>query len=167
MPVVVAIDPGVSPTICALIDDPGKALAVDFYEEDETSYVIKIGTSKRRRPSAPLLRSILAQSLASIVVIEDVGARPGEGVSSTFNFGFASGMAEGVAAGLLLPVLRVTPQAWKKAFRFPVGGTKATSRHVAANLAPHLADYFRLAKHHNRADAFLMAYWARARVDRK
>jgi crossover junction endodeoxyribonuclease RuvC len=166
MPVICAIDPGVSPTVCILIDDPGKALAADFYEGDDTSYTIKVGTTLRRRPSAPLLRTILAQSLASLVVIEEVGSRPGEGVSSTFNFGFASGMAEGVASALQLRVLRVTPQAWKKAFRFPKGGVKATSRHVACNLAPHLADYFKRSMDHNRADAFLMAYWARARLDR-
>jgi crossover junction endodeoxyribonuclease RuvC len=166
MPVIVGIDPGVRPTVCVLIDDPGKPLAVEFHEGDETSYAIVSGKSKKHRPSAPLLRGILAGSLASLVVIEDVASRPGEGVASTFNFGFASGMAEGVAAGVQLPVLRVTPAVWKKAFRFPSGSSKAVSRHVAANLVPHLASYFTRAMDHNRADAFLMAYWARARVAR-
>jgi len=166
MPVIVGIDPGVSPTVCVLIDDPGKPLAVEFHEEDETSYLVVTGKSKKRHASAPLLRNILASSLASLVVIEDVASRPGEGVASTFRFGFASGLVEGVAAGVQIPVLRVTPSVWKKAMRFPVGSSKAVSAHIAANLTPHLAGYFSLKKHHNRADAFLMAYWARARVAR-
>jgi hypothetical protein len=39
------------------------------------------------------------------------------------------------------------------------------SRHVASNLAPHLAEHFRRAIDHNRAEAFLIAYWARSRVN--
>lgn len=164
MPTFVAIDPGVSPTVCVLIDDRGKPLAADFYDEDETSFVKPIGGKNKRRPSAPLLAAILRDSLGDVVVIEDIHSMPGEGSASSFAFGYATGLAEGVAVALGKRVLRVTPQAWKKAVGIPAKSNKAMSRHVAISKAPHLADLFKLVKHHNRADAFLMAWWARGKL---
>lgn len=165
MPTIVAVDPGVAPTVCLLIDDRGKQLAAEFHEGDDTSYTVPVGRVNRRRPSAPLLRQVLKQSFASLVVIEDVHSMPGQGVSSTFAFGFASGMVEGVATALGMRVLRVSPAVWRKGFRLGRGDTKAMSRHVASNLAPQLAHHFQHAKDHNKAEAFLMAYWARGQAN--
>ena len=164
MPSIIGVDPGVSPTVCLLIDDPGKPLAVEFWDKDETSYVTTVGGLKRHRPSAPFLRGIFMQSLASLVVIEDVHSMPKQGLSSTFAFGFASGLIEGVACALRIPVLRVLPTAWKKAFRIAPKSPKAMSRHVASNLVPHLASEFAKAGQHDRAEAFLMAYWGRSHI---
>ena len=74
-------------------------------------------------------------------------------------------MVEGVACALGLRVLRVSPQVWKKAYRIAPKADKSMSRHVASNLAPHLAEHFRRAIDHNRAEAFLIAFWARSRVN--
>jgi crossover junction endodeoxyribonuclease RuvC len=164
MPSIVAIDPGVSPTICVLIEDRGKYLAADFYDGDETSFVTVIGGKNRRRPSAPLIAAVLRDSLADLVVIEDVHALPADGVAGAFAFGFATGLSEGVATALGKRVLRVTPQLWKKAMGIPDKSSKAMSRHVAISKAPHLSDSFKLVKSHDRADAFLMAYWARGKL---
>ena len=87
MPVVIGIDPGVAPTICVLIDDVGKPLAVEFYEGEETSYRVNINGHDVRRPSAPMLRSAMRYALASLVAIEDVHSMPLQGASSTFAFG--------------------------------------------------------------------------------
>jgi crossover junction endodeoxyribonuclease RuvC len=163
MPVIVGIDPGVAPTVCVLIEDRGKPLAIEFYENDETSYSVKVGRTDKRRPSAPLLTQALKDSLATLIVVEDVHSMPTQGVSSMFAFGFASGLIEGVAVALGKKVLKVSPQVWKKAYRLTASDHKAASRHVAANLVPHLADLFKRAKDHNRAEAFLIAYWARGK----
>lgn len=90
---------------------------------------------------------------------------PGQGVTSMFAFGYASGLCEGVVCALGLRLLRVTPQTWKKAYRLAPKADKSMSRHIATNLAPHLGEHFRKVKDHNRAEAFLIAYWARARVN--
>lgn len=164
MPTIVAIDPGVSPTICVLIDDAGKNLAADFYEDDETSYIVPVNGRNRRRPSAPLIARVLRDSLADVVVLEDVHAQPDEGAVGAFSFGYATGMAEGIAIALGKRVLRVTPQAWKKAVGIRPKADKNMSRHVAVSLAPTLAGQFKLVKHHDRADAFLMAWWARGKL---
>ncbi len=50
------------------------------------------------------------------VVIEQVGAMPGQGVSSMFNFGRHTGAVEGWALGTGLPVSWVTPAVWKRYF---------------------------------------------------
>ncbi|MET0312323.1 MAG: hypothetical protein ABW051_09755 [Burkholderiaceae bacterium] len=164
MPTIVAIDPGVSPTICVLIDDRGKNLAADFYEADDTSFVVPINGKNRRRPSAPLLANILRDSMAELVVMEDVHAQPGEGAAGAYAFGFATGVAEGVAVALGKRVVRVTPQVWKKAVGIPPKSAKNMSRHVASSVAPNLAKYFERVLDHNRADAFLMAWWARGKL---
>jgi crossover junction endodeoxyribonuclease RuvC len=165
MPVIVGIDPGIAPTVCVLIDDPGKPLAVEFSDGEDTSYLTTINGKDVRRPSAPMLRCILRDAFASLVAIEDVHSMPAQGVTSTFAFGYASGMVEGVASAMGLRVLRVAPQVWKKAYRLAPRADKSMSRHIASNLAPHLAEHFRRVMDHNRAEAFLIAYWARSRVN--
>lgn len=49
------------------------------------------------------------------VYVERVGARPGQGVTSMFNFGYGCGTIYGVLATLGYKVFFVTPQKWKKA----------------------------------------------------
>ena len=133
MPVIVGIDPGIAPTLCVLIDDPGKALAVEFYEGDDVSYLTVVNTKKVRRPSAPLLRTALRDTLATLVVIEDVHAMPGQGVTSMFAFGYASGLCEGVVCALGLRLLRVTPKPGRKPTAWrprPTSPCRATSPRI-------------------------------------
>lgn len=49
-----------------------------------------------------------------VVYIEKVGARPHQGVTSMFNFGFGTGGLYGICATLKLPVVNVSPQTWQK-----------------------------------------------------
>lgn len=48
------------------------------------------------------------------VFIEKVGAMPGQGVTSMFNFGFTVGAIHALVAAHQIPRYTVTPQAWKK-----------------------------------------------------
>lgn len=69
------------------------------------------------------------------VVVEDVHAAPGQGVSSSFVFGRLAGAVEGVAGGLGLTVGLAPPGAWKAAFRLPGGAAgKAQSVVMAERL---------------------------------
>ena len=108
--------------------------------------------------SAHLLNNWFADILPDtpdMVVVEQVHAMPRQGVSSTFAFGKACGMIEGVVAARGLPVTYVTPQRWKKAMG--VTADKNSSRQLAINLWPGEADLFRRVKDADRAEAALIA----------
>lgn len=51
----------------------------------------------------------------SYVAVEQVGAMPGQGVTSMFQFGRGLGRIEGVLQALALPYALVHPKTWKKA----------------------------------------------------
>src|SRR5690606_25246476 len=87
--------------------------------------------------------------------IESVGSRPGQGVASTFKFGTAYGVVQGVIGALQIPVEFVSPQRWKKHFR--LSGDKEQARAKAQQLFPTCAAAFNLDKHHGRAEAALIA----------
>ena len=59
---------------------------------------------------------------------------------------------------LRIPVTKVTPGVWKKHFKL-TGTGKEESRLRALELYPELHDQLKLKKHHNRAEALLMARW--------
>jgi crossover junction endodeoxyribonuclease RuvC len=90
-----------------------------------------------------------------MVVVEQVHAMPRQGVSSTFSFGKACGMIEGVVAARGLPIAWVTPQRWKKAMG--VTADKNSSRQLAINLWPNEAELFKRVKDADRAEAALIA----------
>jgi crossover junction endodeoxyribonuclease RuvC len=89
--------------------------------------------------------------------VEKVGAMPGQGVVSMWNFGRSAGIIEGVVAALRMSSTYVTPQTWTKAVGRAAG--KDASRMRAMELFPTRADLFKRAKDDGRADAALIAYW--------
>ena len=50
------------------------------------------------------------------VVIEQVSAMPGQGVTSMFNFGQSFGILKGICSAMQLPMYFVRPAKWKKYF---------------------------------------------------
>ena len=94
-----------------------------------------------------------------LVAVEDVHAMPRQGVTSSFRFGHAFGVAVSVAAFCGAETLLVTPQAWKKWFGL-IGAGKGDSRHMADAWWPGHADIFRRAKDDGRAEAALIALYA-------
>jgi crossover junction endodeoxyribonuclease RuvC len=89
--------------------------------------------------------------------IELVGAMPGQGVSSMFAFGRASGLVEGVIAALGVPLDAVPPATWKASLRVPREKNAARAR--ASQLLPNAAHWWPLAKHDGRAEAALLALY--------
>lgn len=93
-----------------------------------------------------------------LVVIERAGAMPKQGVSSTFTFGKGFGIWLGIIAAFGLPHEVISPQRWKKAM-VPGSGDKDAGRLVAIRLFPKAE--LHLKKHHGRADALLLAEYAK------
>ena len=112
--------------------------------------------NKKRQVNPQLLTNILEQHEAP-VFIEQVGARPGQGVSSMFNFGKSYGICLGVSAGLKLPTTTVTPVMWQRACKVEKG--KDGNRLRATQTFPNYSNLFARKKDDGRADAALIAYW--------
>ena len=47
------------------------------------------------------------------MIVEQVSAMPGQGVTSMFNFGQTFGSIKGICAALNLPIFYVRPAKWK------------------------------------------------------
>lgn len=158
----IGIDPGISGAIAVLCDDV--LLAV----HDMPVLEVKVGKTNKRQVSPQLLSSILFEITCYAggkghdywVALEKVGAMPGQGVTSMFNFGRSFGVVEGVAAGHRLGISYITPQAWQKRSGKKEG--KDGSRQRVMELYPEHADLFKRIKDDGRADAVLIARYGLA-----
>lgn len=100
-----------------------------------------------------------------VCVLEHVGAMPGQGSVSMFNFGQNFGWIQGVLDAFGIPYELVRPQKWKK--EFSCTSDKNTSIEVARRLFPNV-DLRRTPKckgpHDGICEALLMAEYARRRL---
>ena len=94
----------------------------------------------------------------SLAVIEQVAARPGQGVSSMFKFGEGYGHLQMACAASKLPLRYVTPATWKR--YFGLTASKAASRGLATQRFPDYASEWSRAKDDGRAEALLLAVYA-------
>ena len=146
----IGIDPGKSGAM-AIIDDDGYARVIPFAKE---SYLKTLGLFSKKR--SPYLSS------EARCVLEHVGAMPGQGVTSMFNFGESFGWLQGVLDTFGIPYELVRPAKWKK--EFSVTSDKNTSVNVARRLFPNvsLLRSVRCRKDDDgMAEALLMAEYAR------
>lgn len=108
---------------------------------------------------------LLSKASKCIACVEKVGAMPGQGVTSMFNFGRSAGFIEGVLDALGIPYQLVTPQRWKK--EFTLHNSKQQSIEVCKRLFP---DVTLLPTPRSRvpsdgmAEALLMAEYARRKM---
>lgn len=112
----------------------------------------------KRRVSAAGLADLMRRRPVGKVVIEGVGSMPGQGVASSFTFGYGAGLIEGVAAGLGLPVEVIYAAAWKR--RANVPKDKGAARQMAQRNWPMMATQFARVKDDGRAEAALLARYA-------
>ena len=145
--------------------DPGLSGAVAVLEENEVIDIIDIPVmsegkkNKRQLNSAHLSQYIEKNTLdasKTIVVVEQVNAMPGQGVTSMFNFGQTFGAIKGISAALKLPIFFVRPSKWKKHFEL-LKSSKDASRTKAIEMYPSLADKLSRKKDVNKSDAILIA----------
>ena len=82
--------------------------------------VMSEGKKNKRQLNSAQLVMIIKENIQSndevVVVVEQVNAMPGQGVTSMFNFGQTFGAIKGVCAALGLPIFFVRPSKWKKHF---------------------------------------------------
>jgi crossover junction endodeoxyribonuclease RuvC len=147
---ILGVDPGAGGAL-VLLDTESNILDVI----DMPTVEIKRGQRMVNQVSAQLTAELLRKYKIDHAVLEKVHAMPGQGVSSMFAFGRASGVIEGVLSGLAIPTTLIPPQEWQKAMR--VIGGKDGARHRAMELWPNQAPLFARKKDDGRADAALIA----------
>lgn len=143
--IIIGIDPGISGAVAVLTSD-GTLIA------HTAMPIYQPGKAKRVNPAA--LTAFLQPYTHAHAVLEQVGAMPGQGVSSMFSFGHSAGVIEGVLAALGISYELVTPQKWKKCYQLN-GKPKDASRALAQRLYPDAP--LSRKKDHALADAILIA----------
>ena len=149
MSYVIGIDPGVSGAIVILQSE-----ACPFPVEWLRMPTIKQGKSSR--VDAAAVARFLQEFDCGHAYIEQVGSMPGQGVASTFTFGHAAGVVEGIVIGQMIPVTKVAPVTWKRRAGL-VGTDKDAARSRAIQLWPRWAALGKKGEGQALADAALIA----------
>lgn len=108
------------------------------------------------RINAVELMELVWHDIPTHIAVEDVHTMPGQGIASSGKFMRAAGSIEAVAALAGDSLTLVRPQVWKR-FHGLIGTEKVASLHMAREVWPSAP--LKLAKHHGRADALLIASW--------
>jgi crossover junction endodeoxyribonuclease RuvC len=127
-----------------------------LFVEDLPVHHIAVGKKSRAELDLASLRRILVTNPIRHVVIERVAARPGQGVSSMFRFGYSAGSIYGLIVGLQLPVSYLLPVNWQRTAG--VGPSPEAARQRAAQLYPLAASQLSRKRDAGRADAILIAH---------
>ena len=100
------------------------------------------------------------------VVIEQVSAMPGQGVTSMFNFGQSFGILKGICSAMQLSMHFVRPAKWKKHYNL-INSQKDASRTRAIEIFPYFSSQLSKKKDSNKADAILIAsfYYETYKID--
>ena len=111
---IIGIDPGISGSIC-------------FFEDGKILDVVEMptmteGKKNKRQVNGSQIYNEIFNRVKEIdkrdikVIIEQVSAMPGQGVTSMFNFGQSFGILKGICSAMQLPMYFVRPAKWKKYF---------------------------------------------------
>ena len=151
---IIGIDPGISGSICFLED--GKILDVL-----EMPTMAEGKKNKRQVNGSQIYNEILERVSKNKehdirVIIEQVSAMPGQGVTSMFNFGQSFGILKGICSAMQLPMYFVRPAKWKKYFGL-INSEKDASRTRAIEMFPYFSSQLSKKKDSNKADAILIA----------
>ena len=151
---IIGIDPGISGSIC-------------FFENGKIIDVIEMPTmtegkkNKKQVNGSQIYNEILKrtnkfQKKDIRVIVEQVSAMPGQGVTSMFNFGQSFGALKGICAAMQLPMYFVRPAKWKKYFNL-IKSEKQASRTKAIEIFPQISNKLSKKKDINKADAILIS----------
>ena len=147
--------------------DPGITGAICFFEDGELKDVIDMPTmasgnkNKQQVNGSQIFNEISLRAKKHKteninVIVEQVSAMPGQGVTSMFNFGQSFGIIKGVCAAMQLPIYFVRPAKWKKYFDL-INSQKDSSRVRAIEMFPKFSSILSRKKDSNKADAILIA----------
>jgi len=156
---IIGIDPGLSGAIAILEDNKIKELF--------DMPVMPDGKKNKRQLNSALLVKLIKDNIEilenTIMVVEQVNAMPGQGVTSMFNFGQTFGAIKGICAALGLPIFLVRPAKWKKHFEL-INSSKDASRTKAIEMYPSISEQLSKKKDVNKSDAILIArYYSETR----
>ena len=145
--------------------DPGLSGAIAVLENNKVLNIFDIpvmseGKKNKRQLNSALLVDLLKENINKeeevVVVVEQVNAMPGQGVTSMFNFGQTFGAIKGICAALDLPIFLVRPSKWKKHFDL-INSSKDSSRTKVIEMYPSLSSQLSKKKDVNKSDAILIA----------
>ena len=147
--------------------DPGISGAISFFEDGKILDVIDMPSmaegkkNKKQVNGAQIYNEVLKRINNNLrqnirVVIEQVSAMPGQGVTSMFNFGQSFGILKGICSAMQLPMFFVRPAKWKKYFGL-INSEKDASRTRAIEMFPYFSSNLSKKKDSNKADAILIA----------
>ena len=133
---IIGIDPGISGSIC-------------FFEDGKITDVIEMPTmtegkkNKKQVNGSQIYNEILKrtnkfQKKDIRVIVEQVSAMPGQGVTSMFNFGQSFGILKGICSAMQLPIYFVRPAKWKKYYNL-INSEKDASRTRAIEIFPYFS----------------------------
>ena len=151
---IIGIDPGISGSIC-------------FFEDGKIIDVIEMptmteGKKNKRQVNGSQIFNEISQRIHKSekheirVIIEQVSAMPGQGVTSMFNFGQSFGILKGICSSMQLPMYFVRPAKWKKYFNL-INSQKDASRTKAIEIFPYFSRQLSKKKDSNKADAILIS----------
>ena len=151
---IIGIDPGISGSICFLEDGIIK-------DAIEMPTMIEGKKNKKQVNGSQIFNEIsfrikLYEKKNIKVVVEQVSAMPGQGVTSMFNFGQSFGILKGICSAMQLPIYFVRPAKWKKYFNL-INSEKDASRTRAIEVFPYFSSNLSKKKDSNKADAILIA----------
>ena len=151
---IIGIDPGISGSIC-------------FFEDGKILDVLEMptmtdGKKNKKQVNGAQIYNEISTKIMGIekqnlrVIIEQVSAMPGQGVTSMFNFGQSFGILKGICSAMQLPMYFVRPAKWKKYFGL-IKSEKDASRTKAIEMFPYFSSQLSKKKDSNKADAILIA----------
>ena len=151
---IIGIDPGISGSIC-------------FFEDGLIKDVLEMptmteGKKNKKQVNGSQIFNEISFRIKTYekknikVVIEQVSAMPGQGVTSMFNFGQSFGILKGICSAMQLPMYFVRPAKWKKYFNL-INSEKDASRTRAIEIFPYFSSELSKKKDSNKADAILIA----------
>ena len=149
---IIGIDPGIQGAL-AILDNEKVIDIIDLP-------VMSEGKKNKKQLNGAYLSDYLKKHILNIentvVVVEQVNAMPGQGVTSMFNFGQTFGVIKGICAALKIPIYFVRPSKWKKHFDL-IRSSKDASRTKVIEMYPSLSNLLSKKKDVNKSDAILIA----------
>ena len=147
--------------------DPGITEAICFFENGEVKDIIEMpnmadGKKNKRQINGPQIYNEISARIIDfpkkdvLVVIEQVSAMPGQGVTSMFNFGQSFGVIKGICSAMQLSMHFVRPVKWKKYFSL-IKSEKDASRTKVIEIFPYISSKISRKKDSNKADSILIA----------
>ena len=143
--ILIGVDPGAGGCLVALS-------AADFSYIDHLQMPLDASSRVDGFAVSAWLLELSKRYYITRAYIEKVGARPHQGVCSSFSFGHSVGVIVGVLSVCSISTAAITPQAWKKAAGL-IGTEKDASRIKALESYPQLKDLQKKGKGQALADA--------------